>query len=78
MCIRDRLDSLVHDPALLQHIVDLCGADKVALGTDYPFPLGELQPGQLVRSMPWDDKQKELVLSGAALQWLGLERGAFT
>ena len=52
--------------------------DEVALGTDYPFPLGELQPGQLVRSMPWDDKQKELVLSGAALQWLGLERGAFT
>jgi aminocarboxymuconate-semialdehyde decarboxylase len=72
------LDSLVHDPAMLQHIVNLCGADKVALGTDYPFPLGELEPGQLVRSMPWDDRQKEQVLSGAALQWLDLERGAFT
>ncbi len=71
------LDSLVHDPVLLQHIVNLCGADKVALGTDYPFPLGELEPGQLVRSMPWNDEQKELVLSGAALQWLGLERSSF-
>ncbi|HRN35785.1 MAG TPA: amidohydrolase family protein, partial [Flavobacteriales bacterium] len=36
------LDSLVHDPAMLQHVVNLVGADRVALGTDYPFPLGEL------------------------------------
>lgn len=71
------LDSLVHDPAMLQHIVDLVGADKVALGTDYPFPLGELEPGTLIRSMPWDDQQKEMLLSGAALQWLDLGRDRF-
>lgn len=71
------LDSLVHDPAMLQHVVNLVGPERVALGTDYPFPLGELQPGTLIRSMPWDDAQKEILLSGAALQWLGLERGAF-
>lgn len=71
------LDSLVHDPVMLQHVVNLVGADRVALGTDYPFPLGELEPGKLIRSMPWDDKQKELLLSGAALQWLGMERKAF-
>jgi aminocarboxymuconate-semialdehyde decarboxylase len=71
------LDSLVHDPAMLQHVVNLCGADKIALGTDYPFPLGELQPGKLIHSMPWDDAQKEMLLSGAALKWLGLERGSF-
>jgi len=71
------LDSLVHDPAMLQHVVNLVGPERVALGTDYPFPLGELQPGTLIRSMSWDDAQKEMLLSGAALQWLGLERGAF-
>ncbi len=71
------LDSLVHDPVMLQHVVNLVGPDRVALGTDYPFPLGELEPGKLIRSMPWDDKQKELLLSGAALQWLGMERKAF-
>jgi aminocarboxymuconate-semialdehyde decarboxylase len=72
------LDSLVHDPAMLQLVVDLCGADRVALGTDYPFPLGELEPGRLIRSMPWDPARKEMVLSGAALQWLGMERNSFT
>ena len=71
------LDSLVHDPVMLQYIVDLCGAEKVALGSDYPFPLGELDPGQLIRGMPWADDKKEMLLSGSALQWLGLERGQF-
>jgi aminocarboxymuconate-semialdehyde decarboxylase len=71
------LDSLVHDPAMLQHVVNLVGADRVALGTDYPFPLGELEPGKLIRSMPWDDQQKEMLLSGAALQWLDLPRKQF-
>jgi aminocarboxymuconate-semialdehyde decarboxylase len=71
------LDSLVHDPVMLQYLVDLVGAEKVALGTDYPFPLGELEPGQLIRSMPWDDARKEMLLSGAALRWLGLDRKTF-
>ena len=38
------LDSLVHDPMMLDMIVKLIGAERVALGTDYPFPLGELVP----------------------------------
>jgi aminocarboxymuconate-semialdehyde decarboxylase len=71
------IDSLVHDPTMLQYVVDLMGADKIALGTDYPFPLGELQPGQLINSMPWDDELKEQLLSGSALDWLGLEKGMF-
>lgn len=33
--------------------------DKVMLGTDYPFPLGELQPGSLIESMDeFDDTLK--------------------
>jgi aminocarboxymuconate-semialdehyde decarboxylase len=47
------------------------------LGTDYPFPLGELEPGHLIASMPYDDSIKELLLNGAALNWLGLERSRF-
>ncbi|MCB0791970.1 MAG: amidohydrolase [Flavobacteriales bacterium] len=64
------IDALVHDPKMLEFVVDLFGEDRVALGTDYPFPLGELQPGSLIRGMPWDDQRKARLLSGAALQWL--------
>ncbi|WP_338813761.1 amidohydrolase family protein [Bernardetia sp. Wsw4-3y2] len=71
------LDSLVHSPEMLDYIVKLIGADKVCLGTDYPFPLGELQPGKLIHSMNYDDKQKEQLLSGSALEWLGLKKSDF-
>jgi aminocarboxymuconate-semialdehyde decarboxylase len=71
------IDSLVHDPAMLQLVVAQMGADRVALGTDYPFPLGELEPGQLINSMPWDEATKEMLLSGAALEWMGLDRAQF-
>lgn len=71
------LDSLVHDPMMLDLIINLIGADKVALGTDYPFPLGELSPGKLIESMPYDDKIKERLFSGSALEWLGLTKEQF-
>lgn len=71
------LDSLVHDPTMLDYIVNLMGADKVALGTDYPFPLGELAPGELINQMSYSDDKKEMLLSGAALKWLNLKSELF-
>lgn len=43
------VDSLCHDPDMLQCIVKKFGSDRVILGTDYPFPLGEIDyPGRLI------------------------------
>ena len=71
------LDTLVHDPLMLDFLMNLMGPNQLALGTDYPFPLGELQPGKLIDSMPYDDKIKERLLNGSALEWLSLEKGLF-
>jgi len=71
------IDALVHDPAMLRLVVDQMGANRVALGTDYPYPLGELVPGELIKSMPYDAATKELLLGGAALQWLDMKGEAF-
>ena len=57
------LDSLVHDEHNLKYIIDLMGSDKIALGSDYPFPLGELQPGKLIRNFDIDLKTKENYIS---------------
>ncbi|MEK7483691.1 MAG: amidohydrolase family protein, partial [Planctomycetota bacterium] len=65
------LDSLVHDPQMLHYLIALVGAEKIALGTDYPFPLGENEPGQLIESMSLDSQVKERLLSETALEWLG-------
>ncbi len=71
------LDSLVHDEAILEYLVKLVGADKIALGTDYPFPLGELEPGKLIETSKFDDETKAKMLHGAALEWLNLEKSLF-
>lgn len=67
-------DTLVHDPAMLQFLVNEIGADRLALGTDYPFVLGEHHPGSLIESMDFDAATKERMLSGTALEWLGRSR----
>jgi aminocarboxymuconate-semialdehyde decarboxylase len=71
------IDSLVHDAKMLDFVVDLFGADKIALGSDYPFPLGELEPGKLINSMPFPKALKETLLSGSALNWLNMSRKDF-
>ncbi|MEZ5428224.1 MAG: amidohydrolase family protein [Pyrinomonadaceae bacterium] len=71
------LDSLVHDPSMLDYLVKLVGSERIALGTDYPFPLGELEPGSLIESMPFDDETMRHLLHGAALEWLNLDKEEF-
>ena len=71
------LDTLVHDPMMMDYLVNLMGADQLALGTVYPFPLGELEPGKLIDSMPYDLKIKERLLHGTALEWLNMEKTYF-
>lgn len=72
------LDSLVHDPEVLRSLLGLVGEERVALGSDYPFPLGEDHPGRLVESMnDLSGKTRERILAGTALEFLGLEASRF-
>ena len=70
-------DSLVHEPAKLDYLIKLVGADQIALGTDYPFPLGEAKPGKMIDAMHYDDTIKSMLMHGAALNWLDLEKALF-
>jgi aminocarboxymuconate-semialdehyde decarboxylase len=71
------LDTLVHDEKVLQYLIDLFGANRIAVGSDYPFPLGEDVAGQLVKQMPLDTQTKKMLLEGSALEWLGCDRSVF-
>lgn len=70
-------DALVHEAASLDYLIDLVGSSHVAMGSDYPFPLGEARPGDLIGSLALDDEIKAKLLYGAALNWLGLSKAAF-
>lgn len=70
-------DSLVHNEASLRYLLDFAGKNKVALGSDYPFPLGEEVPGNLIHSMKLSPAEKASLLHGAALEWLGMQKEFF-
>jgi hypothetical protein len=65
------VDALVHDLRTLRFTVDLYGDTRVALGTDYPFPLGEAHPGALIRSAGFAPDAQRRLLRGNAIDWLG-------
>lgn len=68
------VDSLVHDPDALRLLLKLFGAQRIALGSDYPFPLGEASAGKLIESMKdLSAKDKAQLLSGTAREFLGLD-----
>ena len=68
------LDSLVHEPSVLKYMIDLFGADCIALGSDYPFPLGEEMPGEMIRNMKLDKNIVSALYADTALKWLNLTR----
>ncbi|WP_149563744.1 amidohydrolase family protein [Streptomyces cacaoi] len=67
---RFHVDSAVFDPRALRLLVDVMGADRVMLGSDFPFPLGEQRPGTVIRECPGlDDAERELLLGGNAARF---------
>jgi aminocarboxymuconate-semialdehyde decarboxylase len=67
------VDSLVHHPDALRLLIKLFGPERVALGSDYPFPLGESHPGALIESFEdLSAKAKSQLLSGTARNFLNL------
>jgi len=66
-CDRFCVDSAIFAPGALRLLVETMGADRVLLGTDAPFPLGEPQPGALVESVYAGDAAiRERILAGNA------------
>ncbi len=72
------VDSVTHDPLMLEYVIKLQGEDKVMLGSDYPFPLGDLEIGKFIEEMDLPATVKENIFHLAALKWLNLCKEDFT
>ena len=64
------VDSLVHDKKAMEYLIDVIGEDRVCLGSDYPFPLGENHPGKLIEKMKFTKKKEKKLFSRNAIEWL--------
>ena len=72
------VDSLVHNETALSFLINGLGENQIALGSDYPFPLGEHHPGNLIEGMELSDATKQRLLAGTAFEWIGLDESEFT
>lgn len=73
-CDRFFVDSAVFDPKALALLVDVMGAERVMLGSDQPFPLGEQRVGSLVRESPLPVAAKRRIMGENALAFFGIAR----
>lgn len=66
-------DAAVFDHGALDLLVNVMGADRVMLGSDYPYPLGEQPIGALINTAPTlSPAQRNLMLSGNAETFFNL------
>jgi aminocarboxymuconate-semialdehyde decarboxylase len=69
------VDSLVHDQETLKQIIKLFGEEKIILGSDYPFPLGEAIPGEIISEL--DSIIHDKLYFKNALSWLNITEDRF-
>lgn len=57
-------DTVLHDPAAVGRLVDWAGASRVVVGSDYPFPMGDLTPVDTLDAAGLDDGARAAILHG--------------
>ena len=66
------VDSVVFDDRALRLLVDTVGPERVMVGSDYPYPLGERPAGGVVRTSEFlDEETRALILRGNAERFIG-------
>ena len=72
------VDSLVHSSESLQFLINQIGSNNIAMGSDYPFPLGENSPGSAINEITGlSNQDKENIYYKSALNWLDLDKKIF-
>lgn len=66
------IDSITHDEKYLRYCIDMIGSEKICLGSDYPFPLGDLEIGKIIEEMDLPQEDVDNIMYRSTLDWLGL------
>ena len=66
-------DTLTHSVPALNYLVETAGVERVMLGSDYPFGMGDFTPPRTVEALPHaSDADREAIYSGNAVRVFGL------
>jgi aminocarboxymuconate-semialdehyde decarboxylase len=61
-------DTVVFNPDALRFLITMAGAGKVMLGTDYPFPIGDLQPMTIVNAIGLSEADRTAIAGSTAAE----------
>lgn len=71
------VDCITHDIKMLDYILDMQGSEKVCLGTDYPFPLGDLEIGKFIEESSLSQKIRDDLFCDSIMSWLNMDKSQF-
>lgn len=71
------VDCITHDIDALKYILSLQGSKKVCLGSDYPFPLGDLEIGKFISESDLSKEVQQDIFAHSTLEWLQLDKSQF-
>jgi aminocarboxymuconate-semialdehyde decarboxylase len=71
------VDSITHDPLMLEYVIKLVGSKRITLGSDYPFPLGDLEIGKFIEDASFPADVKEDIFANSTLEWLRISKSKF-
>jgi aminocarboxymuconate-semialdehyde decarboxylase len=71
------VDCITHDPDMLHYVLKIQGSNRVTLGSDYPFPLGDLEIGEFINQMNLEKSVVEDIFCNSTLEWLNLKKEMF-
>lgn len=65
-------DTIVQDPRALRYLADIVGADRIMMGSDMPFPIGDLAPLKIVQETSFTDSERNSINGGLVKKLFGL------
>lgn len=71
------VDCITHDAAFMEYVIKTQGSKKITLGSDYPFPLGDLEIGAYLEEMNLEKTELENIYCNSTLDWLKLPKEQF-
>ena len=71
------VDCITHDQDMLRYVLKMQGSKRVTLGSDYPFPLGDLEIGEFINRMNLEEYVVEDIFCNSTLEWLNLKKEMF-
>src|SRR6185312_12150845 len=56
-------DTVVFNPLILRHVIEIVGIDQLVLGTDFPFDMGETNPIDFISTAVLGDEGRDRILT---------------